>query len=37
MNNTCEKNTIFFHFVFEIAKKLLTRHSPFAPFGQVDE
>ena len=31
------KNTIFFSRVFDIASQLLTRHSPFAPLGQVDE
>ena len=35
-NNTREKISYFFH-VFDIANQLLTRHSPFAPLGQVDE
>ena len=34
--NTGEKIPYFFH-VFDIANQLLTRHSPFAPLGQVDE
>ena len=34
--NTREKIPYFFH-VFDIANQLLTRHSPFAPLGQVDE
>ena len=35
-NNTREKCDIFTR-VSDIANQLLTRHSPFAPFGQVDE
>ena len=33
---TREKISYFFH-AFDIANQLLTRHSPFAPLGQVDE
>ena len=36
-NNTREKIRYFFSRVFDIANQLLTRHSPFAPLGQVDE
>ena len=32
-----EKIRYFFLCVFDIASQLLTRHSPFAPLGQVDE
>ena len=32
-----EKIRYFFSCVFDIASQLLTRHSPFAPLGQVDE
>ena len=35
-NNTCEKISYFFTSV-DIANQLLTRHSPLAPLGQVDE
>ena len=32
-----EKIRYIFLCVFDIASQLLTRHSPFAPLGQVDE
>ena len=35
-NNTREKFDSFSN-VFDIANQLLTRRSPFAPLGQVDE
>ena len=35
-NNTREKISYFFTCV-DIANQLLTRHSPLAPLGQVDE
>ena len=31
------ENIVFFLRVFDIANQLFTRHSPFAPVGQVDE
>ena len=42
-NDTCEKMSYFSFFFFffftcvDIANQLLTRHSPLAPLGQVDE
>ena len=33
----CEQVSLFFSPVFGIANQLLTRNSPFAPLGQVDE
>ena len=35
-NNSREKKSYFFMYV-DIANHLLTRHSPLAPLGQVDE
>ena len=36
-NNTREKKNGFSSGVCDIANQLLTRHSPFAPLGHVDE